>query len=133
MEGQANWFSLIIATVTAGSVLVGKILSSRAKRRSAKTEEGLAALEWAKEFEGRTQRAEAKAQAAEDKNAETERRQITMERRLVKGEEAADNLVELIEWIGQVIDLAHDTNDGDHARLVAFINGGPGVYRRHKP
>jgi len=128
----ANLISLAIALISLAGVIGGGILSIRAKRRTDKTEEGLAALKWAEAFEKRTERAETKAQAAEDKNAENERRQIQMERRLSRGEEAADALVEMIEWAGQVIDLAHDASDTDHVRLIRKINGGPPAYHRNR-
>lgn len=131
-NSQVDWVSLAIAAMTAASVVIGKLLSNRAKRRTDQTEEGLAALEWAKEFEARTQRAEARSQQAEERNAENERRLIRMERKLAKGEEAAEALVELVGWTSEVIDLTHDPDDPDHRRLLRKIDGGPPAYHRHR-
>lgn len=132
MGNQASWVSLAIAVVTAASAIVGKVLSSRAKRRGDKTEEGLAALQWAKEFEARTQRAENRAQAAETRSAETERRQIQTERKLARAEDRMEDLSHLVEWVGEVIDLAHDATDSDRRALMRKIDGGPPAYHRNR-
>lgn len=129
---QADWFSLAIAIITAISVVIGKILSNRAKRRTDRTEEGLAALQWAKEFEARTQAAETKARAAEEHANETERRAIATERTLARAEDRMADLAEMVAWVGEVIDLAHDASDADRAQLVRKINGGPPAYHRNR-
>jgi hypothetical protein len=128
----ADWFSLAIAVISMVSVIVGKVLSKRAKDRAAQTEEGLAALQWAKEFEARTKGAETKASAAETKATETERRSIETERKLARAEARLDDMADLVRWVAEVIDLAHDATDADRSRLVTKINGGPPAYHRNR-
>lgn len=127
-----SWVSLVIALISAGSAILGVVLSNRARRKHDKTEEGLAALAWAQEFEKRTQAAERKAADAEKHASETERRSIETDRRLASYERQMADLVEVITWVGEVVELAHDASDPDHTRLVRKINGGPPAYHRNR-
>jgi uncharacterized protein HemX len=128
----ANWTSIAVAGLALIGVVFGNIVSSRANRRTAANSASLSTLEWAKEFEKRAQAAEAKAEEAETKNRDNERSIIALERKLARAETAADSLVDLLEWVGKVVELAHDPGDGDHAQLVRVINGGPPAYHRNK-
>jgi transcription elongation GreA/GreB family factor len=129
----ANWTSIGVAVLAFLGTIFGVVVSSRANKRTAANQTSLNTLEWAKEFEKRTQVAETKAAEAAKANAENERRTIELERKLARAESMADSLVELVQWVGQVVELAHDSTDGDRERLVRLINGGPPVYHRHRP
>jgi flagellar motility protein MotE (MotC chaperone) len=125
------WSAVTVVAALVGTVFT-TVYAGRVTKRQQATKDSLATLEWAREFEKRTQEAERKASAAEGRSLEAERRSIRLERQLADAEAKAEALVEIVQWVGQIVDLAHDVTDTDHRRLVAVINGGPPAYRQHR-
>lgn len=127
--GNQTVVSIALGVISLVGTLITLAYTGKLTRRQEKTRESLAQLEWAKEFEKRTQSAETKAQEADRRAIDAERRQIHVERQLASAEVRADALVELVDWVGAIIEAAH-TADVTIDRLRAIIDHGPPAYRR---
>lgn len=133
MPGSGSgWASIAVSVLALAGVIFGHVVSSRANRRTARNQESINVLDWAKAFEERTKTAEAKAEQAAQINAANERRVIQLEGKLSRAEEAAESLVEIVEWVAQIVEMAHDPADAGHRRLVRVINGGPPAFHRYR-
>lgn len=126
---SAGLFSIILGVCALLGTVFTAVWSGRIQKRQHQTQQSLAELEWAKEFEKRTQAAEAKATKADERAMDAERRQIGLERSLASAELKTEAMIELVDWVGSIIAEAHKpeaTLDG----LVRTINGGPPAYQR---
>lgn len=123
--------SVAVGVLSLVGTLVTLSVTGKLNRRQQHTRDSLAGLEWAKEFEKRTQSAELKAQEADRRALGAEHRQVHLERQLASAEVRADAMIELVDWIAAIIEAAHSA-DVTVDRLRAIIDGGPPAYHRHR-